>query len=352
MILNWTKVVARPNITIRQSLELMDSGSLGVLLIADKGNKLLGLVTDGDVRRGLLKGFGLSHRIDQVMNRSPIVADFEATREQLTSTMLKHQILSIPLIKNSKLCGLETLAHSREVELINNPVFLMAGGFGKRLSPLTDNCPKPLLKIGDKPILELILERFIEAGFHNFYISLHYLPDKIIEYFGDGSEWKVSIKYVLEENPLGTGGALSLLPDNLSALPLVMMNGDILTTINFRRLLDFHNQENSAATMCVREYNLEIPYGVVTGDGKKIVSMKEKPIQTFFVNSGIYVINSEVREKAAKNDYIDMPTLLEKCMGDGKNINMFPIYEYWLDIGRHEDFIKANRDIALLQDKK
>lgn len=350
MILNWMKAVAGPNITIRQSLELMDSASLGVLLIADEENKLLGLVTDGDIRRGLLKGLGLSHKIDQVMNRSPIVADFGATREQLASTMSNHQILCIPLVKESKLCGLETLVHNSEVELINNPVFLMAGGFGKRLSPLTDNCPKPLLKIGNKPILELIIERFIESGFHNFYISLHYLPDKIIEHFGDGSKWNISIQYVLEENPLGTGGALSLLPNNLSALPLIMMNGDILTTMNFRRLLEFHNKENCVGTMCVREYNYEIPYGVVAGDGKKIVSMKEKPTQTFFVNSGIYVINSEVREKAVKNDYIDMPTLLEKCMGDGKNINMFPIYEYWLDIGKHEDFIKANRDIAQLQE--
>ena len=224
----------------------------------------------------------------------------------------------------------------------------MAGGFGTRLRPLTESCPKPMLKLGDKPILELIMLRFIHAGFHRFYISTHYLPEMIREYFGDGSKWNVNIRYVHEETPLGTGGALGLLPEDLPALPLILINGDVLTNVDFERVLEFHNKHNAAATMCVRDYEYQVPFGVINGEGNKIISMVEKPVQRFFVNAGIYVISPQIWRSVTQNNRIDMPTLLEQFISRQANVMMFPIHEYWLDIGRVEDYHRAQTDILSL----
>jgi NDP-sugar pyrophosphorylase family protein len=225
----------------------------------------------------------------------------------------------------------------------------MAGGFGTRLRPLTDNCPKPMLKVGDKPILEILVRSFIKAGFVNFYISTHFMPEQIHEYFGNGSGLGVNIVYVHEDSPLGTGGALGLLPDDLPKnLPLIMINGDVLTTVDFKRLLTFHNENQADATMCVREYDYQVPYGVINGEGNKITSMVEKPIQRFFVNAGIYIVSPKVIQSVPANHKIDMPTLLEQHMQKTDNILMFPIHEYWLDIGRMDDFKRAQMDIYTL----
>lgn len=222
----------------------------------------------------------------------------------------------------------------------------MAGGFGSRLRPLTDNCPKPMLKVGDKPILETVIRSFIKAGFSDFYISTHYMPEQIKNHFGDGGDLGVNISYVYEETPLGTGGALGLLPDSMRQdLPLIMINGDVLTKVDFERLLSFHVENDADATMCVREYDYQIPYGVINGEGNQITSMVEKPIQRFFVNAGIYVVSPRVIQSVEKNQKIDMPTLLEQHMEERQKVLMFPVHEYWLDIGRMDDFNKAQVDI-------
>jgi NDP-sugar pyrophosphorylase family protein len=206
-----------------------------------------------------------------------------------------------------------------------------------------------MLKVGGKPILETLIRNFIKAGFQNFYISTHYMPEQIENYFGDGTDLGVNITYVHEDEPLGTGGALGLLPDDLpKGLPLIMMNGDVLTKVDFQRLLDFHNENQADATMCVREYDYQIPYGVINGEGNKITSMVEKPIQRFFVNAGIYVVSPQVINSVPQNHKIDMPTLLEQHMEQRNNILMFPIHEYWLDIGRMDDFNRAQADIHSL----
>jgi NDP-sugar pyrophosphorylase family protein len=222
----------------------------------------------------------------------------------------------------------------------------MAGGFGTRLKPLTDNCPKPLLKVGDKPILETVLLSFIKSGFHDFYISTHYLPEMIKEYFGDGEKWGVSINYVYEETPLGTGGALGLLPKDLPELPVIMMNGDVLTKVDIEALLAFHNENDANATMCVREYEYQVPFGVIESEGYKIKSMVEKPMQRFHVNAGIYVVGRKIIEQVNNNEVVDMPTLLERYLD--KSVLMFPFHEYWLDIGRIDDFNRAQIDIQTL----
>lgn len=347
MTSSWSSVKVTPDSSIRDALEIINTEALRIALVVDEQDHLLGVITDGDIRRGLLKGEGIEASVQNVMNTSPVTAAPGSARQELIKKMNQFDILSIPILEGKKLVGLETL-HSAltEKKVKENPIFLMAGGFGTRLRPLTDTCPKPMLKVGDKPILEILIRRFIEAGFCNFYISTHYMPELISAHFGDGASLGVNIHYVHEESPLGTGGALGLLPDDLPQdLPLIMMNGDVLTKVDFERLLDFHNEHYADATMCVREYDYQIPYGVVNGEGGKITSMVEKPIHRFFVNAGIYVLSPQVVRSVAANQKIDMPTLLEQHRVARDNILMFPIHEYWLDIGRMDDFKRAQNDI-------
>ncbi|MEM5534770.1 nucleotidyltransferase family protein [Neptuniibacter pectenicola] len=345
---SWEKILIGPTASIKEALVLINNESLRVALVVDEHRHLLGVVTDGDIRRGLLGNLGLDANVSAVMNANPFTVSSGVSRDELVLLMEEQAILSVPVVESDKVVGLETLHAVLAKPKYENPIFIMAGGFGTRLRPLTDNCPKPMLNIGDRPILETVLQSFIKAGFVNFYISTHYMPEKIRNYFGDGSKWKVSIEYIHEDSPLGTGGALGLLPSGMPDLPIIMMNGDVLTKVDFERLLNFHNENSADATMCVREYEYQIPYGVVNGDGNRIVSMVEKPVQRFFVNAGIYVVGQEIARSLPRNHVIDMPTLLENNIERHKKVLMFPIYEYWLDIGRMDDFNRAQSDILSL----
>lgn len=345
----WQNTLIAPDFSVRQALIIIDEEALRGAIVIDENRKLLGVVSDGDIRRGLLAGISLDEPVHKIMNNNPTVASIDFTKEQLIELMESKSILSIPVVNDEMIVvGLRTLHDSLSKPKVDNPVFLMAGGFGTRLRPLTDNCPKPLLKVGNKPILEVTLLSFIKLGFVNFYISTHYMPEMIKEHFGDGTKWNVKITYIHEESPLGTGGALGLLPSDLPVLPLIMMNGDILTNIDFQKLLSFHCHNNADATMCVREYEYQIPYGVIQGKAGKITSMEEKPTQLFHINAGIYVINPEMIKKVKENQIVDMPTLLEQKIADNGNVMMFPIHEYWLDIGRMEDYKRAQSDILNL----
>lgn len=344
----WQNTLIDPDCTVRDALAVIDKEALRGAIVVDENKKLLGLVSDGDIRRGLLSGISLDDSVDKVMNSQPTVATTGTCKEQLIELMESKEILSIPIVENGVVVGLQTLHESLSTPKVENPVFLMAGGFGTRLRPLTNNCPKPLLKVGDKPILEITLLSFIKSGFVNFYISTHYMPEMIQEHFGDGSKWGVNITYVYEDSPLGTGGALGLLPNNIPQLPLIMMNGDILTNIDFQKLLAFHVNESADATMCVREYEYQIPYGVIQGEHGRISSMVEKPVQIFHINAGIYVINPSTIKQVAPHTTIDMPTLLESEISEEGKVMMFPIHEYWLDIGRMEDYQRAQVDIHTL----
>jgi dTDP-glucose pyrophosphorylase len=344
---NWKNILVSPTATIQDVLKVIDSEALQFALVVDAGSRLLGTVTDGDIRRALINGLSLSHPISEIMFTTPTVVDCRISRAQILELMNAKQLHSIPILDDGIVVGLETIHHVTQKTKYDNPVFLMAGGFGTRLKPLTDDCPKPLLKVGDKPILETVLLNFIKSGFHNFYISTHYLPEMIREYFGDGTKWGVSINYVHEEEPLGTGGALGLLPKSLPELPLIMMNGDVLTKVDLEDLLAFHNKHNANATMCVREYEYQVPFGVIESEGNNIRSMVEKPIQRFHVNAGIYVVGKEIVDSVKENEIVDMPTLLERFLD--KQVLKYPFYEYWLDIGRIDDFERAQQDYASLR---
>lgn len=349
MSYNWKSVLLSPDQPIRSALQLIDSESLRIALVVDESLHLLGVVTDGDVRRGLLRNLTLESPVQQVMNCSPLTAALGTPRKELVKYMEREQLLAIPLMDGGKLVGLETLQRVGNYAKYKNPVFLMAGGFGTRLRPLTDNCPKPLLKVGEKPILEILINSFIKSGFEDFYISTHYMPEMIRDHFGNGDKWGVKITYVHEGVPLGTGGALGLLPESTPDLPLILINGDVLTNVDFERVLDFHNKNNAIATMCVRDYEYQVPFGVINGDGNKIISMVEKPVHRFFVNAGIYVVSPELRKLVQRDVRIDMPTLLQQSISSNGNVLMFPIHEYWLDIGRMEDFKRAQIDILNLE---
>ena len=345
MSYDWKQVVVAPSTTLQTALKQLDEGALRIVLVCDEAMHLQGVVTDGDVRRGLLRGVGLETPVSQVMNTQPITVTPETSRSDAVALMQSKSILAIPVVAEGRVIGLQTLQKLQSTSNYQNPVFIMAGGFGTRLRPLTDNTPKPMLKVGERPMLETLLLNFIKSGFSNFYISTHYLPHVIRDYFGDGSKWNVNITYVHEEQPLGTGGALGLLPESTPELPLIMVNGDVLTSVDFERVLDFHMTHHALATMCVREYDYQIPYGVIMGDGERIISMEEKPIQRFFVNAGIYVISPTIFKNVEKHTRIDMPTLLQTYLDANEDVFMFPIHEYWLDIGRMDDFKRAQIDI-------
>lgn len=345
----WRQCVVNAEATLGQAIAIIDRSGLQIGLITDSTGRLIGTLTDGDVRRALLRRASLETPVVKVMGKAQHVASADWSSERVRHIMDEHRLAHVPLLDiEGRLVGLTTLHDLLKKEYRNNPVFLMAGGFGKRLHPLTSTCPKPLLKVGDKPILEIILDSFIAAGFQRYYISTHYLPEMIRDYFGDGSKWGVNINYVHEEQPLGTGGALGLLPHEEIDLPLIMMNGDLLSTLNFRGLLDFHEEHGCHATMCVREYEHQIPYGVIESEGHLVRAMVEKPTQKVFVNAGVYALSPELVRSVKPGTRVDMPTLLEQSMEDGRKVASFPVHEYWLDIGRMEDFKRAQTEFGNL----
>lgn len=345
----WESTLIGPEATLEEAIATLDREALRIVMVVSAERRLLGTLTDGDVRRALLKHMTLDVPVAEVMCITPRTAARDWSKERILADMEKYQLLQLPVVdQEGRVIGLETLHDLLNKRHRDNPVFLMAGGFGTRLQPLTHNCPKPLLKVGEKPILELILENFINAGFHRFFISTHYMPEMIREHFGDGSQWGVSIRYIHEEEPLGTGGALGLLPHDEIDQPLFMMNGDLLTTLNFQNLLEFHQGHSGVATMCVREYEHCVPYGVIQSEGHRICSMVEKPVHRFFINAGIYLLSPDLVKSVAPGVRVDMPTLLEREIANGNDVNMFPVHEYWLDIGRMEDFKRAQQEFGSL----
>ena len=341
-----TELLLKPTDTLEITIKVLHSGGKRIALVVDEDRKLLGTVTDGDIRRALIKHIPMDCAIGNVMNREPITAASTDKTSLIVSIMKRKDLLHIPIVdKRRILVGLKTLQHIIEDKKYDNPVFLMAGGFGTRLHPLTEKKPKPLLKVGDYPILETIITRFIDSGFINFYISTHYKAEMIRDHFGNGSNWGVNIEYLNEDIPLGTAGSLGLLPNSMAELPIIVMNGDLLTKVDFEQLLSFHNEQASVATMCIREYDFQVPYGVVNIEEDFVTKIVEKPVHKIFVNAGIYVLDPKLRYCIDGESYLDMPNFLETQVKQDKKVSVFPIHEYWLDIGRMEEYEKANVEV-------
>lgn len=343
---SWQSILLSPTSTIRDAMRAIDQGALRICMVVDENNRLIGTVTDGDTRRALLRDTHMHDAVSSVMNAKPLTVTSSSSREQRLKLMNEHDVTAIPIVnEQQQVIGLETLHQVMQPEQRDNPVFIMAGGFGTRLQPLTDRCPKPMLRVGAKPMLEHLINQFTSHGFSNFYISTHYLPEIIRDHFGDGSAWNASIQYVHEDQPLGTGGALGLLPPDLPDMPLLMMNGDVLTKLNYAQLLHQHQSNQFDATVCVREDEHRVPFGVIETENKLVTNMVEKPIYRYKINTGIYVLSPDIVCSVKPGQRIDMPTLLEQHKNAGKRIGTYTSYDYWLDIGQMKDYQKAQRDI-------
>ena len=278
---DWTKILVAPDTKIHRVIEMIDKNALKIALVADENRKLLGTVTDGDIRRGILKGISLECPVHQIMNPKPVTIPLLKDRKSILNIIKVNKLRHLPVIdEEDHIIGIEILDELVRDSQNDNWVVIMAGGRGKRLCPLTDNCPKPMLKIGGKPILETILLGLINQGFHRFCISVNYKAEQIVEYFEDGSKWGVQIIYLVEEQILGTAGPLSLFSVSTPE-PVIVMNGDILTKLNMEQLLDFHKKHKSKATVAVHPYNIQVPYGVIKAAKDLLVASKKNPyIQT------------------------------------------------------------------------
>jgi dTDP-glucose pyrophosphorylase/predicted transcriptional regulator len=337
-------IIVEESSSILEVLEIIDKSSKQLAIVVDENKKLLGTISDGDIRRALLQNISLTNSVKNIYYKTPTVANINDTREDIINICKIKKIHQIPIVDNNgNLVGLEILDELISKEQKRNKVILMVGGLGTRLRPLTEETPKPMLKVGSKPILQTIIEKFAEYGYTNIVMCVNYKSHIIQDYFEDGSKFGVNIEYVLEEQRMGTAGALSLLK-NKPTEPFFVMNGDLLTNVNFEHLHDFHTASESMGTMCVREYDFQVPYGVVNIENSKILSIEEKPTHKFFVSAGIYMLSPDVLKYIPKNEFYDMPTLFEKLISENTNVISFPLREYWLDIGRMEEYKKANEE--------
>ncbi|EDM23162.1 nucleotidyltransferase family protein [Caminibacter mediatlanticus] len=338
-------VFLKENDTIKQALEIIDKGAMKIAFVVDNSNKLIGSVSDGDIRRALLNGKTLEDKIENIYNKNPLKAHISDDRKNIINLCLNKKIYQIPLVDDeNRIVDIFELEEALRYIEYPNKVVLMVGGLGTRLRPLTEKTPKPMLKVGNKPILQTIVEQFRNYGFKNFIFCVNYKNEIIKDYFKDGKEFGVNIEYVLEEKRMGTAGALSLISKNKLNEPFFVMNGDILTNVNFENMMQFHLENNAIATMGVRNYSYTVPFGVVEMNSNLIIDIKEKPTQTYFVSAGIYVLNPETLSYIPYNEYYDIPELFKVLIKENKKTISFPIREYWLDIGRIEEYERANKE--------
>lgn len=343
-----SEIKISPSATIREALRIIDLGAMRIALVVDESDRLIGTITDGDIRRGILRGVGLDDPIREIYHRDPVTVSVSEPKGKIIELAVSLRIYQIPVVDDSgRVVRLAEIDRLISKERHPNTVILMAGGLGSRLKPLTDNTPKPMLPVGGKPILETVISRFNKHGFSRFVIALNYKGEQIRNHFGDGSRMGVEITYLEEKEKMGTAGALSLIK-MVPKDPFFVMNGDILTLIDFESLMDFHMRNDSSATMCIREFGIEVPYGVVRLNKETIVSIEEKPVRQFYINAGIYVLNPETLNLIPPASYLDMTRLFEMAVERGMPTLSFPIREYWMDIGKPEDYDRANREYASL----
>ena len=339
---NWKKTLLLENSTIRKVIKNLEKSALQIVLVIDKKKNLVGTITDGDIRRGLLNGLNINSSIKKLINKKPLIGSNSMSANTLNQIMQTNKINQLPIIdKSKKIVGLYFWDAIKYSITQKSQVIIMAGGKGKRMMPHTKTCPKPLLPVGGKPILEHILLKARSEGFNNFIISINYLGEMIEDYFGNGSKWGVKIKYLKENMPLGTIGALSLIK-NQPNFPFIVCNGDIISDIKYTELLDFHIKNKAFGTVAVKPYEIKNPYGVVKIDGNQIVDIEEKPIVKSHVNTGVYVFSPKIINEIKKNKYLDMNILIQKLLGKMKKIIAYPAYEPWLDIGKPKD-LKKNK---------
>ena len=342
--LSWKNTLVGPSATLRDVIIALDKSALQIAMIVDDAQQLLGTITDGDVRRALLRGKDMEAPVASIMSTDPTVVTKDIGRQAMLDLMQANRISQLPVVNDKQqVVGLHVWDEINSRKAHKNTIVIMAGGLGKRMQPYTKNCPKPMLEVAGKPILEHIIQRAVADGFYSFVISLFYLPKIIKDYFGDGSKWNCSISYICEVSPLGTAGALSLLNPN-PEMPFIVTNGDVLSDISFSDILNFHQENTASATMAVRKHELQNPFGVVHTDGINIVGFEEKPIQSSNVNAGIYVLNSDAVELLKHDETCDMPMLFDRLSRAGHSTIVYSMHEVWMDVGRPEDLRLARAE--------
>ena len=334
------------NVTVRDAIAAIDRSRRQIALVIDADGRLVATVTDGDVRRGILKGVDLDGPVAQVMHRDPTTVRDTDDETAVRRLMREKKFHHVPVLDaEGRLVDLATVDALFGVTPRNTRVVLMAGGLGKRLRPLTETIPKPMLDVGGRPLLEQIIAGFADQGFTRISISVNYRKEMVQEHFGDGSAFGVEIDYIEETEPLGTAGALSLMKTRPEG-PFIVMNGDLLVSLRFANLLKFHHDIGAAATMVVREYAHQVPYGVVRAEGNVMTGIEEKPTERFFVNGGIYVLSPEAFDAIEPGVALDMPTLLTRLHDAGGKVAVFPLAEYWRDIGQIDDLEAARSEFG------
>ncbi len=339
--------------TLRDAIRAIDaSGRLSIALLVDEERRLLAVITDGDVRRGLLAGLTLDTPVSELLaikalepNPQAVTASVDTDSAELLHKMQERHIRQIPLLDDKgRVADIITLSellptHSQELRAV-----IMAGGFGTRLRPLTDTTPKSMLPIAGRPIMEWIVEKLRNAGIRQVKVATHFMPEKIKDYFGDGQSFGVEMEYVNEDRPLGTGGALGLMAQ--PAEPFLVINGDVLTEIDFQKMLDFHQEQEAEMTVAINLHQVEIPYGVIDCTGPLVTRLREKPRMNLLVNAGIYLLQPTVYQHIPHDTYFNMTDLIQWLLDAGRRVVGFPIREYWMDIGQHPDYSQAQKDFT------
>ena len=341
------KYCASEKCTLLEAMQQMDREGVGVLFVLDETERMVGMLTDGDVRRAILKGVSLSEALSKSMNVNFVYGEEGQTRTSLINLIKKIHRRHLPILNKDK--RIVDIMLLDEIDFIRNytPIVIMVGGLGSRLGSLTKNCPKPMLEVGERPILETIIKAVNQHGFYKFILSVNYMSHVIEDHFGDGSRWGVEIQYIREQESLGTAGSLGLL-SKVPEKAFFVMNGDLLTRLNFQSLLDYHNEHTVRATVAVREYENKVPFGVVEHDGSYLVKMKEKPVFKHYVNAGIYILEPSCLSLIPKNKPYDMTDLIEGLIADDHKVAMFPVHEYWRDIGRADELQLANQEYNII----
>jgi dTDP-glucose pyrophosphorylase len=338
--------------SIRGTMAVIDQHGKGIALVVDEQQHLLATITDGDIRRAILAGLDLNQPVmclkqaqHNVPPALPITATLGTTEAEILALMQTHVVRQVPLLDDegrvAELAVIDDLLQETELAVTG---VIMAGGYGSRLMPLTETVPKPMLPVNGRPLLEHMLDKLQRAGIRSVNVATHYLSDSIVDYFHDGSEFGVRLNYFPEAEPLGTAGALAKMSSGID--PLLVINGDILTGVDFRAMLHYHREHDAQLTVGVRQYDIEVPFGVVETDGFKVTRIAEKPVLRHFINAGIYFVNPAMCRLVPQNRYFDMPDLIEAVIASGSTVVSFPVREYWLDVGQLEQYQKAEADVA------
>lgn len=349
---SWRKALLPLGATIQQAIQNLDDSGVQIVLVVSEDDILYGTLTDGDIRRALLKGLALESKVAEIAYRHPLVAPLEMGRDMVLQLMQANRVHQLPVVDGERrVVGLHLWDEILTPSSRANAMVIMAGGRGTRLRPHTENCPKPMLEVGGKPMLEHIIERAKSDGFVNFILAIHYLGNMIEDHFEDGCRWGVKIEYLREENPLGTAGALSLM-SRRPEMPFIVTNGDVMTDVHYGEILEFHARHQAAATMAVRQYELQNPFGVVKTSGVEIAGFEEKPVYRSHINAGIYVLSPEALDVLELGEYCDMPTLFTRVRDHKGRTIVYPMHEPWLDVGRPDDLEKAHHTIAATMSKE